>query len=332
MAAHSDIPFKRLPVKIIGTGSYVPERRLTNADLEKMVDTSHEWIIERTGIVERRIAAPDEYTSHMGTKAAQRALESCGLKPEDIDLIIVATITPDTFTPSTSCYIQDALGAKNAAAFDISAACSGFLFAMKTAVQYIGTGQMKTALIIAAEKLSTVVNWEDRSTCVLFGDGAGAAVVRREDVGILSFGHGCDGSKGDALICRNRGNNNLLVQSDTDLDYVHMDGQEVYKFAVKTVPASIGKALEKAGLQAEDIKYFFLHQANLRILQSVAKRLHISVDKFPVSLDHCGNISAGSVPILLDECNRKGYLEKGDKIVLCGFGAGLSWGTAVMEW
>lgn len=178
MAAHSDTPFKRLPVKIIGTGSYVPERRLTNADLEKMVDTSHEWIIERTGIVERRIAAPDEYTSHMGTKAAQRAMESCGLKPEDIDLIIVATITPDTFTPSTSCYIQDALGAKNAAAFDISAACSGFLFAMKTAVQYIGTGQMKTALIIAAEKLSTVVNWEDRSTCVLFGDGAGAAVLR----------------------------------------------------------------------------------------------------------------------------------------------------------
>lgn len=171
MAANSDIAFKRLPVKIIGTGSYVPERRLTNADLEKMVDTSHEWIIERTGIVERRIAAPDEYTSHMGTKAAQRALESCGLQPEDIDLIIVSTITPDTFTPSTSCYIQDALGAKNAAAFDISAACSGFLFAMKTAVQFLGTGQMKTALIIAAEKLSTVVNWEDRTTCVLFGDG-----------------------------------------------------------------------------------------------------------------------------------------------------------------
>lgn len=172
MAANSEIAFKRLPVKIIGTGSYVPERRLTNADLEKMVDTSHEWIIERTGIVERRIAAPDEYTSHMGTKAAQRALESCGLQPEDIDLIIVSTITPDTFTPATSCYIQDALGAKNAAAFDISAACSGFLFAMKTAVQYLGTGQMKTALIIAAEKLSTVVNWEDRTTCVLFGDGA----------------------------------------------------------------------------------------------------------------------------------------------------------------
>ena len=169
MAANSEIAFKRLPVKIIGTGSYVPERRLTNADLEKMVDTSHEWIIERTGIVERRIAAPDEYTSHMGTKAAQRALESCGLQPEDIDLIIVSTITPDTFTPATSCYIQDALGARNAAAFDISAACSGFLFAMKTAVQYLGTGQMKTALIIAAEKLSTVVNWEDRTTCVLFG-------------------------------------------------------------------------------------------------------------------------------------------------------------------
>ena len=163
MAANSDIAFKRLPVKIIGTGSYVPERRLTNADLEKMVDTSHEWIIERTGIVERRIAAPDEYTSHMGTKAAQRALESCGLQPEDIDLIIVSTITPDTFTPSTSCYIQDALGAKNAAAFDISAACSGFLFAMKTAVQFLGTGQMKTALIIAAEKLSTVFVYYNKS-------------------------------------------------------------------------------------------------------------------------------------------------------------------------
>ena len=204
MAANSDIAFKRLPVKIIGTGSYVPERRLTNADLEKMVDTSHEWIIERTGIVERRIAAPDEYTSHMGTKAAQRALESCGLQPEDIDLIIVSTITPDTFTPSTSCYIQDALGAKNAAAFDISAACSGFLFAMKTAVQFLGTGQMKTALIIAAEKLSTVVNWEDRTTCVLFGDGAGAAVLQAStgeegEGSILATDIGTDGALHDLL-------------------------------------------------------------------------------------------------------------------------------------
>lgn len=317
--------------RIIGTGSCLPAAKVTNDWLSTKMDTSDEWIVSRTGIRERRIAR-EETTTDMAEQAARLALEDAGIAPEDLDLILVGTITADHVTPSAACEIQARLGAGNAMAFDINAACSGFLFALESADAFLGTGRFRNVLVLGAETLSRIMDWTDRSTCVLFGDGAGAAVVRREDVGILSFDHGCDGSKGDALICRNRGNNNLLVQSDTDLDYVHMDGQEVYKFAVKTVPASIGKALEKAGLQAEDIKYFFLHQANLRILQSVAKRLHISVDKFPVSLDHCGNISAGSVPILLDECNRKGYLEKGDKIVLCGFGAGLSWGTAVMEW
>ena len=279
MAAHSDIPFKRLPVKIIGTGSYVPERRLTNADLEKMVDTSHEWIIERTGIVERRIAAPDEYTSHMGTKAAQRALESCGLKPEDIDLIIVATITPDTFTPSTSCYIQDALGAKNAAAFDISAACSGFLFAMKTAVQYIGTGQMKTALIIAAEKLSTVVNWEDRSTCVLFGDGAGAAVLQAStgeegEGSVLATDIGSDGSLHDLLQIPGGGSRcpTTAENAHERLATLAMRGNETFRHAVTRMKASAASVIERAGLTADDIQLIIPHQANLRIINAVAQR------------------------------------------------------------
>ncbi len=317
--------------RIIGTGSCLPAARVTNDWLSTKMDTSDEWITSRTGIRERRIAR-EETTTDMAEQAARLAMEEAGIAPEDLDLILAATITADHVTPSAACELQARLGATKAMAFDINAACSGFLFALETADAFLGTGRFQNALVLGAETLSRIMDWTDRSTCVLFGDGAGAAVIRKEDVGILSFDQGCDGSRGNALVCRNRENNNLLVQSDTRPDYVHMDGQEVYKFAVTTVPASIRKALEKADLQAEDIKYFFLHQANLRIIQSVSKRLHISVDKFPVSLDHCGNISAASVPILLDECNRKGWLERGDKIVLCGFGAGLSWGTAVMEW
>lgn len=317
--------------RIIGTGSCLPAARVTNDWLSTKMDTSDEWITSRTGIRERRIAR-EETTTDMAEQAARLAMEEAGIAPEDLDLILAATITADHVTPSAACELQARLGATKAMAFDINAACSGFLFALETADAFLGTGRFQNALVLGAETLSRIMDWTDRSTCVLFGDGAGAAVIRKEDVGILSFDQGCDGSRGNALVCRNRENNNLLVQSDTRPDYVHMDGQEVYKFAVTTVPASIRKALEEADLQAEDIKYFFLHQANLRIIQSVSKRLHISVDKFPVSLDHCGNISAASVPILLDECNRKGWLERGDKIVLCGFGAGLSWGTAVMEW
>ncbi|MFR1412345.1 MAG: beta-ketoacyl-ACP synthase III [Akkermansia sp.] len=338
MAANSEIAFKRLPVKIIGTGSYVPERRLTNADLEKMVDTSHEWIIERTGIVERRIAAPDEYTSHMGTKAAQRALESCGLQPEDIDLIIVSTITPDTFTPATSCYIQDALGAKNAAAFDISAACSGFLFAMKTAVQYIGTGQMKTALIIAAEKLSTVVNWEDRSTCVLFGDGAGQPCSRPPRGRGRRF-RPCHGYRFGRLL------HDLLQipgggsRCPTTAENAHerlatlaMRGNETFRHAVTRMKASAASVIERAGLTADDIQLIIPHQANLRIINAVAQRLSIPEDKVFVNIEKYGNTSAAAVAIAFDEARRSGRFGKGDNVVLVTFGAGLTWSAAVIRW
>lgn len=317
--------------RIIGTGSCLPQAVVTNQDLSEMMDTSDEWIASRTGIRERRLAKA-ETTASMAAEASRRALEDAGLTAQDIDLILVGTITADYVTPSAACEVQAEIGASKAAAFDINAACSGFMFALSTAHAYVQTGLARTALVIGVETLSKIMDWNDRSTCVLFGDGAGAAVVQADEKGIYCFDQGSDGAKGMVLSCQGRTNNNPLVQTGKDLDYVSMDGQEVYKFAVKIVPDSIQKAVQKAGLQTEDIKYFVLHQANIRIIQSVAKRLKADVDKFPISLDHCGNISAASIPILLDEMNRKGMLEKGDKIVMSGFGGGLTWGTAVLEW
>ena len=295
------------------------------------MDTSDEWISSRTGIRERRLVK-DETTASMSIEAARRALEDAKVSAQDIDLIIVGTITGDYVTPSTACEVQAAIGADKAVAFDVNAACSGFMFALHTADAYFKAGIYKTALVLGAETLSKIMDWNDRSTCVLFGDGAGAAVLRAEETGILAYDQGSDGAKGMVLACKNRLNNNPLVQNPKDLQYTYMDGQEVYKFAVTTVPASINKVLNEAGLSVEDIDYFALHQANIRIIQSVAKRLKVSEDKFPISLDHCGNISAGSVPILLDEINKKGMLKPGMKIVLSGFGAGLTWGSAVIEW
>ncbi len=317
--------------RIIGTGSYLPETVVTNDDLSKIMDTSDEWISSRTGIRERRLVK-EETTASMSVAAAERAMENAGISPQEIDLIIVGTITGDCVTPSTACEVQAQIGAENAVAFDINAACSGFMFALHTADAYLQTGIYKTALILGAETLSKIMDWNDRSTCVLFGDGAGAAVVRGDTAGLLAYDQGSDGAKGKVLLCENRKNNNPLVENPADLSYTHMDGQEVYKFAVTTVPASIQKVLDQAGLSVEDIDYFALHQANIRIIQSVAKRLKVSEDKFPTSLDHCGNISAASVPILLDEMNRKGMLKPGMKIVLSGFGGGLTWGSAVIEW
>ncbi|MCI9465114.1 MAG: ketoacyl-ACP synthase III [Lachnospiraceae bacterium] len=317
--------------RIIGTGSYLPETVVTNDDLSKIMDTSDEWISSRTGIRERRLVK-EETTASMSVAAAERAMENAGVSPQEIDLIIVGTITGDCVTPSTACEVQAQIGAENAVAFDINAACSGFMFALHTADAYLQTGIYKTALILGAETLSKIMDWNDRSTCVLFGDGAGAAVVRGDTAGLLAYDQGSDGAKGKVLLCENRKNNNPLVENPADLSYTHMDGQEVYKFAVTTVPASIQKVLDQAGLSVEDIDYFALHQANIRIIQSVAKRLKVSEDKFPTSLDHCGNISAASVPILLDEMNRKGMLKPGMKIVLSGFGGGLTWGSAVIEW
>lgn len=318
--------------RIIGTGSCLPKTVVTNDDLSKIMDTSDEWISSRTGIRERHLVK-DETTASMSTEAARRAMENAGVTAQEIDLIIVGTVSADHVTPACACEVQAAIGAEGAVAFDINAACSGFMFALNIAHAYLQMGVYRTALIIGAETLSKIMDWSDRSTCVLFGDGAGAAIVRADTKeGLLSFDQGSDGVKGRVLACANRTNNNPLIETSKELEYVHMDGQEVYKFAVTAVPASLQKTIEAAGLTIEDIDYFALHQANIRILQAVAKRLKVSEDKFPISLDHCGNISAASVPILLDEMNRKGLLKPGMKIALSGFGGGLTWASAVLEW
>lgn len=320
-----------MTIRIIGTGSYLPENIVTNDDLARIMDTSDEWIASRTGIRARHLVK-EETTAQISAEAAKKALDEAGMKAEDLDLIIVGTLSGDYVTPSTACEVQAILGAEKAVAFDINAACSGFMFAMNTAYAYIHSGIYQNALVIGAETLSKLMDWNDRSTCVLFGDGAGAAVVRADKTGLLHFTQGADGSKGMVLSCRGRMNNNPLVKNSVKPDYVSMDGQEVYKFAVSTVPASIQKVLEEADLEVTDIKYFLLHQANIRIIQSVAKRLRADMNKFPTTLEHCGNISAGSVPILLDEVHKKGMLQRGDKLVMAGFGAGLTWSAAVMEW
>lgn len=320
-----------MSVKILGTGSFLPENVVTNDYLSTIMDTSDEWISSRTGIKARHLSKT-ESTTGMSVQAAKNALLDAGMQASELDLIIVGTVTGDEVTPSTACEVQAAIGAEAAVAFDMNAACSGFMFAMHTAYAYLKSGIYKNALIIGAETLSRIMDWSDRSTCVLFGDGAGAAVLGMGQGGILGFEQGSDGVRGSVLSCKARVNNNPLVQNEAVLDYVHMDGQEVYKFAVTTVPASIERVLEKAQTDAGEMKYFLLHQANIRIIQSVAKRLHVPMEKFPISLDHCGNISAASIPILLDEVNKKGMLNRGDKIVMSGFGGGLTWGTCVLEW
>lgn len=331
-----------MTTRIVGTGSFLPETIVTNDDLSKLIDTSDEWIRTRTGIRERHLVK-EESTTYMAVEAAKRALEDASMEAEELDLIIVATITGDHITPSTACEVQAEIGALNASAFDINAACSGFLFAFNTAHAYISSGVCRNALIIGVETLSKIIDWKDRTTCVLFGDGAGAAVLRQDRRGLLGMDWGTDGVGGRVLSCKNRANHNPFVKQDicdadnleanTELlDYVHMDGGEVYKFAVTTVPVSIQKTLDTAGIKSEDIKYYILHQANIRIIKAVAKRLCVPPEHFPISLDHCGNISAASVPILLDEMNKRKLLTEGDKIVLSGFGGGLSWGSIVMEW
>ncbi len=321
-----------MKTRVIGTGSYLPESIVTNDDLSKIMDTSDEWISSRTGIRERHLVK-DETTASMSIEAAKRAMKDAGVTAEEIDLIIIGTVSADYVTPSCACEVQAGIGAHRAVAFDINAACSGFMFALNIANAYLQAGIYRTALILGAETLSKIIDWNDRSTCVLFGDGAGAAVVRADDnVGLLAFDQGSDGARGMVLAAQNRTNNNPLVETSKELQYVHMDGQEVYKFAVTAVPASLQKVIADAGLTVEDIDYFALHQANIRIIQSVSKRLKVSEDKFPISLEHCGNISAASVPILLDEMNRKGLLKPGMKIAMAGFGGGLTWASAVVEW
>ena len=318
-------------IRICGTGSALPERKITNDDLSQIMDTSDEWISSRTGIKARHLAT-EETTTSLAAEAAKKALADADMKPEEVELIIAATVTPDHLVPTLSCEVQREIGAVNAVAFDLGAACSGFLFALSTAQAYIASGRFKNTLLIGAEVLSKIMDWNDRSTCVLFGDGAGAAVVRADEENICHVVQGSDGAKGLVLTCENRPVNNPYHKMESPLGYVSMNGQEVYKFAVRTVPATITKVLEEADLEAEEISLFVLHQANLRIIEAVAKRLKQPMEKFPVNLTECGNISAASVPILLDNINRHGMIHRGDKVVLAGFGGGLTWGAAVLVW
>lgn len=321
-----------MAVRVIGTGSYVPDNIITNDYLSTVMDTNDEWIFERTGIRERRIST-GEGTTEIAIKAAKEALRSAGIEARDIDLIICATCSPDKFVPSTACEVQSAMGAINATCFDLSAACSGFMYALNTAYGYIQTGMANKALVIGAENLSKIMNWNDRGTCVFFGDGAGAVVLTEAtDGGILHSVTGSDGTKGDFLTCKAREMSNLVVKRDAMVDYVKMDGQEVYKFAVTCVPKVIRALLQKAELESSEIKYFILHQANQRIMESVAKRLKVDVERFPMNIEKYGNTSAASIPILLDEMNKAGQLQAKDKIVLVGFGGGFTWGATLIEW
>jgi len=322
-------------VKIIGTGSYVPTNVLTNNDLEKIVDTNNEWIITRTGIKERRIVKDNEITSDISSKAALQALEDAKLKPEQLELIIVATNSPDMIFPATACFVQDKIKSINAATFDLQAGCTGFVYGMITAWQFIVSGFYNNALVIGAETLSKFVDWTDRNTCVLFGDGAGAVVLKADKVeGILSGYLKADGSGAD-LIKIPAGASKIPASHETieqRLHYVKMKGNEVFKYAVKYMKRSTIKALEKCQLSVADVDCFIPHQANIRIISVVAKVLGIKKDKVFTNLDKYGNTSAASVVIALDEAVRKGQIQNGDIVVLTAFGAGLTSGSIVIKW
>ena len=303
--------------RIIGTGSYIPKKVITNDDLSHTLDTSDAWISTRTGIHNRHIAE-GMTSSDMAYMAARRAVDDSGLNPADIDVIIVATSSPDYAFPSTAALVQAKLEAVNAACFDISAACTGFIYAYSIAQGYIAGGMYKNILIIGTEVMSEHVDWKDRSVCVLFGDGAGAAMLTADKDNLSGVMIHSDGSRGNVLTCGK--------------DNIFMDGQEVFKFAVKTVPMSIQDILNKEHIRADDVGMYILHQANQRIIQAVSKRLGISMEKFPMNMQEYGNTSAASIPILLDELNRNNRLVRDELIVMSGFGAGLSWGSIVLNW
>jgi len=327
---------KMRSVGIIGTGKYVPERVLTNADLEKMVDTNDEWIVSRTGIRERHIATPEQATSDLAYEAAVRALESAGMTADQLELIIVATITPDTSFPSTACILQDKLGAKNAAAFDLSAACSGFVYSMATANGFIQTGMYKNALVIGADTLSRITDYTDRNTCVLFGDGAGAVIIGEvpEGRGFLSFDLGAEGAGGDLLKLAAGGSR--LPASEATVQgkqhYIYMNGREVFKFAVRVMGSATEEVLRKAGKTKEDIDLFVPHQANIRIIQSAMQRLDLPEEKCVINVDKYANTSAASIPLALVEAAEEGRIKEGDTVLLVGFGGGLTWGASVLVW
>lgn len=317
-------------IGIIGTGSCTPKHHMTNDDFKQYVDTSDDWIYSRTGIKSRYIST-GETTTDLAIGAAEEAIKSCGVEPLDIDLIIVATLTPDQFMPSTACKVQKAIGASNAMAFDLSAACSGFVFALNTAVAYMQMMPFKKALVIGAEVMSKVLNWEDRATLVLFGDGAGGVILsQQEEVGLKSFYCKSIGSKGEYLE-----SDALPLQgpfaSTVANPYVRMNGKEVFKFASNMVPLSISNVLEEADTTPESVDWYVLHQANSRMLEVIAKRFQVPLDKFYMNIDRLGNTSAASIPIALDEMAKGGYFKEEKQVVLAGFGAGLTYGAVYMR-
>lgn len=325
-------------VKIAGTGCYLPEKRLTNADLEKLVDTSDEWIVQRTGMRERRVAAPHETTSTMCMEAARRALENANMKPEDLDMVIVATVTPDTIFPSTACRVQHGIGAREVPSFDLSAACSGFIFALSMARTQIASGVMNNVLICGGEVLTRFTNYEDRGTCILFGDGAGAAILTpAEDDStsrILDTHMASNGAECEMMILPGGGSLNppSAAMLEAKQNFITLNGRAVYKQAVSKIVHLVGESLERCGLKSEDIDMIIPHQMNARIIESAANRLEIPMEKIFINLDKYGNTSAATIPIAMDEANRQGVIKRGDLVSLVAFGGGLTWASALIRW
>jgi 3-oxoacyl-[acyl-carrier-protein] synthase-3 len=326
--------FKGRSCSITGVGSYVPARVVTNADLEEIVETTDEWITSRTGIKARRIASADEYTSDLASNAALRAMKMAGVKPEEIDLIIVATITPDMPFPSTACLVQQKIGAYRAAAFDIEAACSGFIYSLEIGQQFIMSRTYNTVLVIGAEKLSSIVDWTDRNTCVLFGDGAGAAILqnRPNSHGLLTACMGADGQKADLLSMPGGGGSGGTESVAAGLHFLRMDGKETFKNAVQAMHLAANESLRRCEIDISQIKCVIPHQANRRIIDAVAERIGATPEQVFVNLDKYGNTSAASVAIALDEAVASKRIQRGDLILMVVFGAGLTWGSAVIEW
>ena len=329
-----------MAVNICGTGAFIPSHVMDNNGIAELVDTNDEWIRERTGISRRHIV-DGETTVSMACEAGERALSMAGISAEEIDLIVVSTISSNVVLPCAACEVQKELGAVNATCFDLSAACTGFVLAYNTAAAYLSGGIYKTALIIGSESLSNLTNWRDRGTCILFGDGAGAAVLRADSRRMYVPVTHSDGGKGSALSLKSRHDRNVLTAGEysgenhdygTDEYFMKMDGKAVFQFAVKKVPQAVREVLEKNQVRQDEIDWFLLHQANKRIVESVAKRLGEPMEKFPMNIQEYGNTSSASIPILLDEMNRKGMLKPGQKIVMAGFGAGLTWGASIVEW
>ena len=321
-----------MSMKIIGTGSALPAKQVSNDDLAKFMDTSDEWIRERTGIGSRHIST-GETAASLAADACRKALVNASREALEVELIMVATCSPELLLPCTACQVQDMLGAKNAVAFDLNAACAGFLFALNTAYAYISAGIYRNALIVGAEVLSKILDWTDRGSCILFGDGAGAVMVEgSEEDGFLGFVQHSDGSRGNVLSCGSRPLENLCYSQQDFKKYVEMDGREVFTFAVRQVPASIEEVLNKTGMALEDVDLFVLHQANKRIIEGISKRLKSDISKFPINLGRVGNMSSAAIPVLLDELNSQGRLVSGMTLVLSGFGAGLTYGACVLKW